>query len=60
MSKVEGKFLRIPPSGREGRTVRIIVKASRNDPRTGADSGIDDLTATLTVTPRVLSVPEPG
>jgi hypothetical protein len=60
ISKVEGKFLRIPPSGREGRTVRIIVKASRGDPRNGgADTGIDDISARLTVTPRILSVPYP-
>lgn len=57
-SKYEGSYLLVPPSGREGRTVRFIVKPSRGDPDTGTDSAIDDISARLTVTPRGLEVPD--
>jgi hypothetical protein len=50
----EGKYLRVPPSGREARTARVIVKDSRGSLTTGLDSGIDDISARLTVTPRYL------
>jgi hypothetical protein len=56
----EGDLLRVPVAGREGRSVRFIVKASRSDPALGADSAIDDINATLAVTPRYLSVPAPS
>jgi hypothetical protein len=60
VSSYEGDFLRVPVTGREGRSIRYIVKACRNDPASGPDSGIDDISATLAVTPRYLSVPAPA
>lgn len=55
----EGDYLLIPPSGAEGRTVRAIVKASRGRlvaPSVyGSDSGIDDISALLYITPRYLT-----
>jgi hypothetical protein len=56
---IDGDYLRVPPAGREGRTTRIIVKGSRNDPDTMNDTAIDDLTAQLYVVPRYLVVPPP-
>lgn len=56
----EGDLLKVPVTGREGRSVRFIVKASRNAPTTGIDSAIDDINATLAVSPRYLSVPAPA
>jgi hypothetical protein len=54
----EGSYLRLPPAGAEGRSLRVFVKASRSDPYTdGADSAIDDLTGQLTYTPRFLVIP---
>ncbi len=53
-SSYEGDYLLVPPAGKEGRTVRFIVKDSRNDVFAGADTGIDDISARLTVTPRHL------
>jgi hypothetical protein len=58
LSRYEGDYIRIPPAGREGRTTEIIVKACRNDPATGPDSGIDDISAQLFYTPRYLVVPD--
>jgi hypothetical protein len=57
-SKYEGDYLLVPPAGREARTARFILKASRNDPATMPDTAIDDISAILTVTPRFLVVPE--
>lgn len=57
VSDYEGKYLLIPPAGPEDRQTRIIVKASRNLPENGADSGIDDISARLTYTPRYLQIP---
>jgi hypothetical protein len=37
--------------------VRFVVKACRNDPATSADSAIDDINATLALTPRYLPAP---
>lgn len=54
---VDGRHLRIPPAGPEDRTSRLIVKGTRNDPATMSDPAIDDLRATLTVTPRYLGPP---
>src|SRR5439155_960330 len=45
VSSNPGHYLKIPPAGREGRTVQIIIKACRNDPKTGPDSAIDDISA---------------
>ncbi|HYV17335.1 MAG TPA: hypothetical protein VE972_15080 [Conexibacter sp.] len=57
VSKYEGDLLTVPPAGPEGRHVRVIAKASRSVPDGGADSGVDDLTGQLYVTPRGLIVP---
>jgi hypothetical protein len=57
-SKYEGDYLRIPPSQRGSRTLQVIVKGSRSDPDVGPDSGIDDITATLSYRPRYLILPE--
>jgi hypothetical protein len=57
-SRYEGDYLLVPPSGAEGRSARMIVKASRGLPGTTADTGIDDISAKLYVTPRWLAVPE--
>lgn len=53
----EGDYLLIPPAGAEGRTNRFFVKASRGLPESGIDAGIDDISATLSFTPRWLVVP---
>jgi hypothetical protein len=53
---VRGDYLRIPASN-VGGTVRMIVKASRGIPETGADTSVDDIAATLSVTPLYLTVP---
>lgn len=57
----EGDYLRIPSAGLEGRTARVIVKASRGTfaSRVCVDSAIDDISARLYVTPRYLVVPSP-
>ena len=57
VSKHTGDLLLVPPSGREGRTCEVLVKACRNDPRAGADSAIDDISARLYVRPRYLTIP---
>lgn len=57
VSRYEGDYLLVPPSGREARTVEVIVKACRNDPRTGADSALDDVSAQLFISPRGLQLP---
>jgi len=59
VSRFEGDYLRFPPAGNEGRSLRVIAKAVRNDPATMADTAIDDLDGQLTVIPRVRQVPEP-
>jgi hypothetical protein len=62
--KYEGDYLLIPPAGAEGRTVRVVIKASRGRPLTAggitvstsnADAGIDDISAHLYYTPRYLT-----
>lgn len=53
----EGDYLLVPPGGKEARTSRFIIKMSRNDPDVGPDSGIDDLSARLTIIPRYLILP---
>jgi hypothetical protein len=57
VSRYEGDRLLVPPEGPESRSVRFITKASRNHPDTGTDSGIDDYTARLHITPRYLAFP---
>ena len=53
----EADYLKIPPSGLEGRTHRLIAKARRGDVDVLPDDVIDDeLAAALEVTPRVLVV----
>jgi hypothetical protein len=56
-SDYRGDYLHIPPA-QYGGTARMIVKACRTDPYTGVDSGIDDISAVLSVTPRYLHIPE--
>lgn len=51
VSEVKGDYFRLPPSGMEGRTARVIVKGSRGDPDTMTDPGIDDLSAQLIARP---------
>lgn len=58
VSDYQGDYLTIPPSGQEGRQARIVVKASRNLPESGADTGVDDISARLTITPRYLQLPD--
>lgn len=53
-SSYVGDYLRVPPSGPEARTLRTIVKLTRGPVTTGSDSGTDDLSARLFVTPRYL------
>lgn len=52
----EGRHLTTPPATRANRTSRLVVKARRQDVDSGLpDSGLtDQLTASLTVTPRVI------
>jgi hypothetical protein len=57
-SKYEGDYAWIPPAGKEARTLRVFVKACRNDPVTMADSAIDDISAQLFYRPRYLVLPE--
>jgi hypothetical protein len=58
-SVYRGDYFLIPPAGAEGRTTRIIVKASQGDPSAnGLDGGIDDISAQVTYIPRFLHVPE--
>ena len=55
VSRYEGDYLRVLPSGPEARPARFIVKASRTDPGAGmADPAADDISARLFVTPRYL------
>ena len=52
----EGNYLLLPPATRNGQKSRIVVRARRDDiEEQFEDTGLtDDLTATLSVTPRVL------
>jgi hypothetical protein len=58
VSWVEGDLPRIPPSGLEGRTVEVFIKASRGDIDTLPDSGIDDLSARVYYRPSWWFVPD--
>lgn len=55
-SRYEGTYLRVPPAGKEARTARFIVKASRNSLEM-PDPATDDISAKLTYTPRYLVLP---
>lgn len=59
VSVYEGDLLKPLPTSREQRSLRFIVKACRNDPAVAPDPAIDDINATLALTPRYLSVPAP-
>ena len=52
----EGNYLLLPPATRNAQKSRLVVRARRNDLETqAADTGLtDNVTATLSVTPRVL------
>jgi len=56
-SSYEGDYLLVPAAGKEARTARFFVKGSRNNPATGPDLSIDDISARLTYTPRYLVLP---
>lgn len=56
-SRYEGDYLLLPPAGRESRTCRVIVKASRGLPLVESDTAADDISAQLFATPRYLTVP---
>jgi hypothetical protein len=59
ISDRRGHYLKIPPSGPEGRSTRLAVLALPNDPYTASDvAAIYDTSAQLFVTPRGLVVPE--
>lgn len=51
----EGDYLRVPPAGAEGRTLRLIVKLSQGNGSVGtSDAAIEDISAQLSYTPRYL------
>lgn len=52
-----GDLLRIPVSGEEGRSVQMMVKASRGDFDQLPDSAIDDISARISYRPSWLFVP---
>jgi hypothetical protein len=56
-SSYEGDYLLIPPAGAEARTNRFFIKGSRGIPGSSVDSGVDDISAVLSYTPRFLVVP---
>lgn len=56
-SSYDGRYLLIPPAGAESRTVRIMVKGCRNNPRDMSDPGTDDISAKLYYRPRYLILP---
>jgi hypothetical protein len=59
VSDRRGRYLKVPPSGPEGRSTRLAVLALPNDPYTFGDApAVYDLSAQLFVTPRGLVVPE--
>lgn len=55
----EGDYMTLPAAGQEARTVRVIVKASRNTPTSMSDPAIDAISAKLNYVPRYLNVPAP-
>lgn len=58
VANVVGDLPRIPPSGPEGRTCELFVKASRGDFDTLPDTGIDDISAKVFYRPSWLFVPD--
>lgn len=56
-SSYVGQYLKVPvPSYYDG-VDNMLVKASRNDPRTMRDSGIDAIEAQVNITPRYATIP---
>jgi hypothetical protein len=55
--KATGDLPRLPPSGYEGRTVELIVKASRGDLDGLSDLAVDDISAKVYYRPSWLFVP---
>lgn len=54
-----GRFLKVPASGPEGRSTRLVVLPLANDPYTIGDAAaVHDTSAQLFVTPRGLVIPE--
>jgi hypothetical protein len=60
VSDYQGDLCWVPTAGREKRTLRWIVLPSRGNFDGLADTGIDDTSARLFVTPLYLDVPEPS
>ena len=58
VSHVTGDLPRLPPSGLEGRSVELFVKASRGDLDQLPDSGIDDISVQVYSRPSWLHIPE--
>lgn len=56
VSLYEGDLLTVPAGGQEGRTTEFLVKMCRNNPYSGVDDYIDDISARAYVTPRGLVV----
>lgn len=54
MGNAIGSLPRIPPSGLEGRTVQVLLKASRGNFANEADSGIDDMSCQIKYRPSYL------
>jgi len=58
VTSYKGDLFLVPPAGREGRSLRAIVKGCRNDPTTMTDPNIDDLAYTIKYQPRYHKIPE--
>lgn len=58
VSSTPGDYLRLPPTGQEGRSTRMIMKLCRNNPDTMVDTAIDDLSARQHATARFLAIPD--
>jgi hypothetical protein len=60
-SRYEGSYIKLPPSGRESRQTRTVVKACRGPvlaPGVILDPNIDDISARHFYVPRYLVIPE--
>lgn len=57
VTEVTGDLPRIPPAGIEARTCEFLIKGSRSNLDTIADSGIDDISARVNYRPSWLIVP---
>ena len=56
-AQVIGDLPRVPPSGLEGRTLQVFLKASRGEFANEPDSGIDDVSAKIIYRPSYLFTP---